>query len=264
MVHRDFLLSHEKQYLIVLVVKLEIAKGVLPFSRFFAGNTTTLFAKSWAKFHPRNPQAEEELEESPTAALFLHWIFSVLLIVFTSRETVVVAYQILVYLYTYTIVLLVSFFISNGLLCLRFRDAGAWREISGYFRPWGCLQQHCLLGKNDVGSFSSAPRMLTCTSFVTGFLLIASFVPPANDSPFSYSAQMFEWFIVPTVSLGGLLIGGAYFVVLRHIIPQVTGKRLVIDRVPIIVSDDHGGFVQTDEVIEFLRVVPGLLSDDKR
>ena len=119
-------------------MKQEIAKeGILPFSRFFAGNTTTLFAKIWSKIHPQKAQQQEELEKSPTAALLLHWIFSILLIAFTAKETAAVAYSILVDLYTYVIILLVSFFVATGLLYLRFRDARGWKEVSVNFKPWG-------------------------------------------------------------------------------------------------------------------------------
>lgn len=106
--------------------------------------------------------------------------------------------------------------------------------------------------------------MLTSSSVVTGFLLVASFVPPTSDSPFSYSAQMFEWYVIPTVGLGGLVVGSAYFVVFRYVVPRVKGKQLVVERVPIIVSDDHGGFVQKHEIVEFSWGVQGLMSDDEK
>ena len=119
-------------------MKQEIAKeGILPFSRFFASNTTTLCAKIWAKMHPQRGQQDEELEKSPTAALLLHWAFSVLLIAWTSGQTAAVAYQILIDLYTYVIMLLMSFFVASGLLYLKWRDARAWKEMSANFRPWG-------------------------------------------------------------------------------------------------------------------------------
>jgi len=109
---------------------------VLPWSRFFAGNSTTLFAKIWEKLSPPKPGAErEELEQSPAAALLLHWLFAVLLIAFTAGQTPAVAYTVLVQLYTYVIVLLIKFFVSSGLLYLRFRDA-TWNQTSN-FKPWG-------------------------------------------------------------------------------------------------------------------------------
>ena len=121
-------------------MKQEIAKeGILPFSRFFARNTTTLVARLGAKSQSRKAAAQrgEELEQSPAAALLLHWIFSVLLIAFTSGQGPSEAYTILVSLYTYVISLLVAFFVASGLLYLRWRNRKAWKEISVNFRPWG-------------------------------------------------------------------------------------------------------------------------------
>ena len=118
-------------------MKQEIAKeGILPFSRFFARDTTTLFAELGARLRPERAHPTEELEKSPAAALLLHWLFSVLLVAWTSGQTTAVAYQILVDLYTYVIVLLVSFFVSSGLLYLQWFDP-RWREKSLNFRPWG-------------------------------------------------------------------------------------------------------------------------------
>ena len=108
-------------------------------------------------------------------------------------------------------------------------------------------------------SISRAP--LTSDSVVAAFLLIVAFVPPAADSPFALPAQGFEWYIIPTVGLGGLLLGGAYFVTFRYVVPKVKGKQLVVERVPIIVSDDNGGWVQKHEIVRF---VWGVTDDDEK
>ncbi|MCJ1472324.1 hypothetical protein MMC13_000971 [Lambiella insularis] len=227
-------------------VKQEIAKeGILPFSKFFAGNTTTLVAKLWAKLKSQTAHQHGELEQSPAAALLLHWVFATLLIAFTASQTAAVAYSILVDLYAYVIMLLMKFFVATGLLYLQWRDP-VWREKSLNFRPWG--------GSTAV----------LLVSLVTGFLLLAAFVPPADDSPYAFSAQKFQWYIIPTVGLGGLFVGGAYFIVFRYIIPQLKGKQLVVERVPIIVSDDYGGWVQKHEIVEFSWGIPELMSDDEK
>ncbi|MCJ1296537.1 hypothetical protein MMC34_008103 [Xylographa carneopallida] len=225
-------------------VKQEIAKeGILPCSRFFSSDTTTLFAKIWAEMHPPKTQQDEDLEKSPTAALLLHWVFSVLLIAWTSGQTTAVAYQILINLYTYVIMLLVSFFVSTGLLYLRWRNPQAWKEMSANFHPWG------------------GPIAAILVSIVSAFLLVVAFIPPADDSPFAFAAQNFEWYIIPTVGLGGLLLGCAYFIIFRYIVPRVKGKQLVVERVPIIVSDDHGGWVQKHEIVKFLW---GVTDDEEK
>ena len=47
-------------------------------------------------------------------------------------------------------------------------------------------------------------------------------------------------------------------------VPQVKGKQLVVERVPIIISDDHGGWVQKHEIVEFSWGVQQLMSDDEK
>ena len=90
---------------------------------------------------------------------------------------------------------------------------------------------------------------------------MTAFIPPADDSPFAYSTEGYEWYIIPTVSWGGLLLGVVYFMVFRYIVPRVKGKQLVVERVPIIVSDDHGGFVQKHEIVEFSWGIQEAMSD---
>ena len=118
---------------------------------------------------------------------------------------------------------------------------------------------HFLLG--EMICFLSGCNRLTGNSVVTGFLLVTAFVPPGDDTPYATSAQGYEWYIIPTVGWGGLLLGGLYFVVFRYVVPQVKGKQLVVDRVPIIVSDDHGGFVQKHEIVRFSWGVSEEMSD---
>ena len=70
--------------------------------------------------------------------------------------------------------------------------------------------------------------------------------------------------MVPTVGLGGLLLGVAYFLVFRYVVPKVKGKQLVVERVPILISDDHGGWVQTHEIVEFSWGVEDLLINEDK
>jgi len=105
---------------------------------------------------------------------------------------------------------------------------------------------------------------LTGSSFVTAVLLVTAFVPPSDDSPYSSATQKFSWFIVPTVGLGGLLLGVTYWLVFRYVVPRVKGKQLLVERVPIIVSDDHGGWIQKHEIVEFSWGVQELGSDDEK
>src|SRR6266511_2921199 len=82
-------------------VKQEIAKeGILPFSKFFARNIG----------FRREPKSESETSEAtPVGALTLHWIFSLLLILGSFKETPDQSYNLFVNLYSFTIDALFGF-----------------------------------------------------------------------------------------------------------------------------------------------------------
>ena len=115
-------------------MKQEIAKeGILPFSLFFARSTITPYA--WLKERIR-PSNQRLVEQSPAAALILHWVFAVILVAATSSTTPYIAYTVLVLLYAYVLVIMVGFFTATGLLYLRFVKRREWTDNLG-FRPWG-------------------------------------------------------------------------------------------------------------------------------
>ena len=212
-------------------VKQEIAKeGVLPFSLFFARSTTTPIGSMINRFWPSN-LPDSQVEQSPVAALFLHWMFSMIMIGATSGTIPDVAYDVLVSLYSYSVVILVGFFVSSGLLYLRyFSQDKDWVAGAG-FKPWG-------------GPTAAIIYSVTCA-----FLLIAAFLPPSEGSYFAKSNTGIEWYIVPTVGLATLLLGYAYYLVFEYLIPYLTDKVLVVDRDPTIVYVD-GEWVQAFEIVE--------------
>lgn len=121
------------------LVKQEIAKeGILPSSLRFARSTVTPVA--WIRNKLRRSEvAEAELprsEETPAMALLLHWTFTMVLIACTSSSAPAIAYQVLISLYSYTLVVLVGLFVSCGLLYLRYNPRENWVNTSG-FKPWG-------------------------------------------------------------------------------------------------------------------------------
>lgn len=214
-------------------VKQEIAKeGVLPFSLFFASSTTTPYAWLKQKFWPSNlPESQRPLpEQSPAAALFLHWMFSMIMIAATSSRIPDVAYTLLVSLYSYTVVVLVSFLVASGLLYLRYSEGKEWTANAG-FRPWG------------------GPTAAIIYSLVCAFLLVAAFIPPSAGSPFSNSNTRIECYIVPTVGLSTLLVGYVYYLCFQYLVPRIKKKVLIVEREAVLVKE-KGEWVQAVELVE--------------
>ena len=225
-------------------VKQEIAKeGILPFSLFFAGSTTTPWNRLMQRIWPsKNPSYQPE--QSPVAALFLHWMWSMVLIASTSSLTPTVAYATLVPLCSYTVVILVAFFVASGLLHLRYfsDERHTWASRAG-FKPWG------------------GPTAAIIYTVVSAFLLVANFVPPRPDSPFAKAKTGVEWYVVPTVGWGMLVLGLVYYLIFKNVYPRYfrDGKVLVVDREAVIVHEDDE-YVQALEIVDFswqARMGPG-------
>ncbi|KAL8661586.1 MAG: hypothetical protein Q9202_005472 [Teloschistes flavicans] len=214
-------------------VKQEVAKeGVIPFSLFFASSSITPWARLRRRFWPS--QSKEQDEESPSAALFLHWIFSMVMIAATSPTAPATAYTILVSLYSWTVITLFGFFVSGGLIYLRFfsSERRDWISKSG-FRPWG-------------GSTAAIIYAIVCL-----FLLAARFIPPALRSPFAYANTGVQWYIIPTVGLASFVLGIVYYLGFEYVYPPLfkDGRVLVVDREAVIVRE-HGEYVQALEVVD--------------
>jgi len=230
------------------IVKQEIAKeGILPFSLFFASSTTTPYAWLKQRLRPSNlPESQRPPpEQSPSAALFLHWMFAMIMIGATSSRVPDVAYTVLVSLYSYVIVVLVGFLVASGLLYLRYSEGKAWTTSAG-FRPWG------------------GPTAAMLYSIVCAFLLVATFIPPSAGSPFATSSTGVEWYIVPTVGLCSLLLGYAYYLGFQFVIPRIKRQVLVVEREAVLVKE-RGEWVQAVELVEaswVARPGPGSTSAD--
>ena len=217
-----------------LIVKQELAKeGVLPFSRFFLKSVIT----PWARLEQRfwlSKQPRYQPERSPTPALFLHWLFSVILIAATSGELPSTAYTVLVSMYSYLIVILVGFFVSSGLLYLRFFSERKTWTINAGFKPWG------------------GPTAAIIFTASCAFLIAAIFVPPSSDSAFAKANTGVYWYIVPTVSLCSLALGYLYYLIFRYVYPPLfkKDKVFVVDREAVIVHE-NGEYAQALEIVDF-------------
>ncbi|KAL6716587.1 hypothetical protein ACLMJK_006154 [Lecanora helva] len=214
-------------------VKQEIAKeGVLPFSLFFATSTTTPYA--WLKerfWQSKLPESRKPLpEQSPAAALLLHWIFSMIMIGATSSRLPRVSYTLLVSLYSYSVVVMVGFFVAAGLLYLRYSEGKEWTNSAG-FHPWG------------------GPTAAIIYATVCAFILVAAWIPPTADSPFAHSQTGIYWYTVPTVGLVALSMGYLYYIGLHYIVPRMKKRVLVVEREAVLVKE-KGEWVQAVELVE--------------
>ena len=170
------------------------------------------------------------------------------LIASTSPLIPTVAYAVLVPLHSYTVVILVAFFVASGLLYLRYfsDERHSWTNNTG-FKPWG------------------GPTAAIIYTVVSAFLLVASFIPPRSSSPFAKTGV--EWYVVPTVGWGMLLLGLIYYLFFKHVYPRYFkgGKVLVVDREAVIVYED-GEYSQALEIVDFsweARSGPGSNWDER-
>jgi amino acid transporter len=213
-------------------VKQEIAKeGILPFSLFFATGHTTPYAWLKDRWFPTRREEEEHLEQTPMAALGLHWFSSVILIGVTSMLDPATSYSILVSLYSYAIIVLNGAFVSGGLLLLKLQPSRNWASDAN-FLPW-------------INPLHAVVYFVTCV-----FVLFAAFAKPSAGSPYSYEMGHVQWFIVPTIGLSTLIWGLIWFFGL-HIVMRRKVKELVVTRVAVTVPDEElpGQFRQESEVI---------------
>jgi hypothetical protein len=217
-------------------VKQEIAKeGIIPKSLFFATGTTTFVARLWARWnnHNRHQTATDHLEQTPIAALGLHWFSSIFLITVTSSLKPRTAYVVLTSLYAYVIVALIGFFVSGSLLFLHLNPARNWSHKAS-FRPLGKYPVHAVI------------YFLVC-----GFLIFAVFAPPDATSSFSTTRVGVQWYIVPVIGISTLTWGIMWWFGLQ-IMSWKWQRRLEVTRIANIVADvdDPGQYIQVAEVVD--------------
>ena len=217
-------------------VKQEIAKeGILPWSLEFATSHRTLMARLFPRRRRVSGVGHEydghaTLEQSPMAALALHWLTSVMLIGLTAMLDPSIAYSVLVTLYSYVIIILNGFFTSFGLLYLKFSNSRRWANPN--FHPTG-------------GAVYAAIYFVAC-----GFLLFAAFAPPSDGSPYSYAATHITWFLLPLIGLSAPTWGVAWYFGLR-LMDIKRGTRLRVVRDPTTMPDEGvpGQYIMTAEDI---------------
>ncbi|KAL9615997.1 MAG: hypothetical protein Q9160_009084 [Pyrenula sp. 1 TL-2023] len=152
-------------------------EGLLPFPRF------------WASHRPFN---------APAAALFLHWIVTVIILVAPPAGP---AYNFIVDLYTYPGAW-INAFVAAGLLYLHLSKAENW---SSPFRTW--------------------LPIIFLYMLVNIFLAIVPFIPPTGaPDPDGY-----PYYVFPVVGVGVLLGGAAYWGLWTKLWPKLKGEKLVAE-----------------------------------
>jgi amino acid transporter len=222
-------------------VKQEIAKeGILPFSLVIATGHTTPYALLKAKWKrrsgtPVDDTIDNHLEQTPIAALGVHWLSSIVLIAVTSMLSPTTAYNVLVSLYSFVINAGIGVFVTGGLLYLKFRPKSDWNIVSD-FTPW----------------LNPLPALIYFGACC--FVIFASFAPPSTGSPYSYERSHIQWYIVPAIGLSSLLWGIAWFCGLELVLLQ-RRERLIVVRTPLIVEDpdQEGKYIMKSEVVTHHR-----------
>lgn len=221
-------------------VKQEIAKeGILPFSLFFATGKIT----PWARFCNRSKDItvdqmdlDNHLEETPMAALGLHWFSSIFIILATAMLKPSTQYSFLVTLYSYVNVAVLGFLTGGGLLYLKIdswfrgKQGRNWVEKSQW-KPW------------------LDPLPTITYALAMAFLLLASFVQPSSDSVFSEKVTQYMWFLIPAIGLSSLIWGVVWWFGLE--VGQYMGRyRIEVIRTPYLERDGEGNYVQKVELVE--------------
>ena len=206
-------------------VKQEIAKeGVIPFAKFF-GENRTLFGR-W-----RSKNTSDQPEPTPLGALFLHWLFAVVLILLTWPAKPASAYRILVNLYVYLTDIVPSFIMAVGMLYLRF------------FTDWSA--------KSLMPSWPSIVAALVY-ALANGFPLVAVWIPPTHTSGDVYDLiPGFPWYMTGALSWALLACGVVYWVCFRYVTPRFgarKGKEFIVEREPVF-RMQNGERVQWHEIV---------------
>ncbi|KAK0723454.1 amino acid/polyamine transporter I [Lasiosphaeria miniovina] len=168
-------------------------EGLLPLSRL------------WASNKPFN---------SPTAALFLHWIVTIIVLLAPPPGP---AYNFIVNLYTYPGAWINSF-VAGGLIYLHYSKKENW--TSGWYTYLPIIVVFLL---SNV------------------FLALVPFIPPDGD----WNADGYPYYVFPVVGVGVLLLGALYWVLWTKFWPAVRGHKIVSERV----VDEDGA-----EVIRYKKV----------
>ena len=177
---------------------------------------------------------DEDIERAPTLAFVVHWLSSILLVVVTAPiADPSTAYYVLTSLYAYSINTLIGCWVAVGLIMVKVqRSKWHWQERRRY-RPW------------------ISPLHVVVFAIVTGFILIANFMPPTRGSPYHQSATGLPWYIVPAIGLTAPLWGIVWYWALQ-IHEWRIGRQLTVTREAYWAPDPDypSEYVQKAEIVD--------------
>ncbi|KAK4156131.1 high-affinity methionine permease [Chaetomidium leptoderma] len=169
-------------------------EGLLPLSRL------------WGSNKPFN---------SPAAALFLHWIVTIIVLLAPPPGP---AYNFIVNLYTYPGAW-INTFVAAGLIYLQYQKSEPWEPGWRTWLPVTVIFMLC-----------------------NAFLAIVPFIPPADGD---FWAEGYPYYVFPVVGVGVLLLGAVYWALWTKFWPAVKGHKVVAERI----VDEQGV-----EVIRYRKV----------
>jgi amino acid transporter len=217
-------------------VKQEIAKeGILPFSLFFAKSYDLSFSRL-RRIFSRSAKVTSQNEPTPVPALFLHLLFTTVLVVIPTlilRKNHPGQQSYIFIVTTYTIVLDVIFFvlIAIAMLYLRLAPGSRWRYKS--------RANHWLSIAASLVFFAA-----------TMFPLICLWIPDPEKQTLT-DLTTIPWFAAQTLCAAVLGVSVLYWFGFRFIVPRIGKRRgmtFVIERNPRF-HEEHKYPVQTFEEI---------------
>lgn len=242
-------------------VKQEIAKeGILPWPKFFGQNRDISFGRflKWARKTPlinrpfygilqlRFLDPSEHSQETPVGALFLHWVFCIVLIIATWGQYPNDAYGVLISMFTYVHTVF-GLMLSVGMLYLRFASSCDWRNKASGFVPFFSILAAFLFGLGNL------------------FPIVALWVPPFGEFART-TIKPISWFITPIMSWCVLAVGALWWLGFLAVAKRIESKKgniFTVEKRPEFDRDppDSGDFVQVHETVYLAWVAKESMED---
>ncbi|KAJ9662956.1 hypothetical protein H2201_005833 [Coniosporium apollinis] len=188
----------------------------------------------------------EHSQETPVGALFLHWVFCIILIIAIWGQYPNDAYGVLISLFTYVHTLF-GFMLSVGMLYLRVTPNCDWRNKASGFVPFFSILAAFLFGLGNL------------------FPVVALWVPPSGECACT-TIKPISWFITPIVSWSVLAVGALWWLGFPAVAKRIESKKgniFTVEKRPEFDRDppESGDFVQVHETVYLAWVAKESMED---